>query len=87
MKMFLFFFIILISNLSFAQKKGLKTEDLFLVPEKYETNIDSLASYFNNTYKEDSTKIKAIYVWIATHILYDYKLLKMSYGSFYNQDH
>ena len=86
MKMFLFCFIILISNLCIAQKKGLKTENIFLVPEKHETNIDSLASYFNKTYKEDSTKIKAIYVWIATHILYDYKLLKMSYGSFYNQE-
>ena len=74
MKSYFFCLIFLTAFLAFAQKKALNDIDFFKVPRKYETNIDSLASYFNQTYKEDSMKIKAIYVWVALNIRYDYYL-------------
>ena len=55
------------------------------IPEASCASVETLASYIKNEFPSDSARIRAIYVWIGTHIKYDVPRLKARMNDPYAQ--
>jgi hypothetical protein len=73
----IFFFLILFSNLTFAQNTNIQTEfneiDDYAKSVKYEGDISKLVIDLTKNCKTEIQKARAIYFWISDNISYDYK--------------
>src|SRR5206468_2389623 len=57
----------------YAQIKSLD-ERAASIPNENCSNIDALASYIKFNFTTDAERIRAIYIWITNHIIYDVPL-------------
>ena len=74
MKLLLFTILFFISGGIVAQyqKNYAKVDSIiFSIPEKWTSSTTKLAQYINTKFSEESDKVRAIYVWVATNLTYD----------------
>ncbi|WP_339918994.1 transglutaminase domain-containing protein [uncultured Flavobacterium sp.] len=68
------FTILLLSLVSFAQSKPqylLIDEQISKMPVRYSNSTDNIAHYINSNFKTADDKIRAVFYWTASNIVYD----------------
>jgi len=60
---------------AYAQDKNID-DRAASIPEANCASVDALASYIKQNFSTDSARIRAIYVWVASHINYDVRRLQ-----------
>ncbi len=68
------FTILLLSLVSFAQSKPqylLVDEQISKMPVRYNNSTDNIAHYINSNFKTADDKIRAVFYWTASNIVYD----------------